>query len=125
MVSRSEMFRRKESPADTGSVCCRGNVLFFGEKTPSTDHFRGRKDFLPVEPQGRLSFLILLGEPSSPKTTPVATWLTPDLHRTHGRPPVQEYRLRLKRPTPHAPRGSRPTAEVVRQVDEREEFRFA
>ena len=26
------------------------------------DHF-GRKDFLPVEPQGCLSFLILLGEP--------------------------------------------------------------
>jgi len=25
--------------------------------------FRGRKDFLPVEPQGCLSFLILLGEP--------------------------------------------------------------
>ena len=23
-----------------------------------------------------------------------STWLTPDLHRTHGRPPVQEYRLR-------------------------------
>jgi multidrug efflux pump subunit AcrB len=27
-----------------------------------------------------------------------STWLTPDLHRTHGRPPVQEYRLWLKRP---------------------------
>ena len=27
-----------------------------------------------------------------------STWLTPDLHRTHGSPPVQEYRLRLKRP---------------------------
>jgi hypothetical protein len=25
-----------------------------------TDHLRGRKDFLPVEPQGCLSFLILL-----------------------------------------------------------------
>jgi hypothetical protein len=29
----------------------------------STDDFRRRKDFLPVEPQGCLSFLILLGEP--------------------------------------------------------------
>ena len=37
--------------------------FFFGERTPFTDHFRGRKDFLPVEPQGCLSFLILLGEP--------------------------------------------------------------
>jgi hypothetical protein len=33
------------------------------KELPSTDHFRGRKDFLPVEPQGCLSFLILLGEP--------------------------------------------------------------
>ena len=42
---------------------------------------------------------VLLGEPpGSPKTTPAATWLAPDLHRTHGRPPVQECRLRLKRP---------------------------
>ena len=48
---------------DTGSVCCRGNVLFFGERTPSTDHFRGRKDFLPVEPQDGLSVLFRLGEP--------------------------------------------------------------
>ena len=53
----------------------------------------GRKDFLPVEPQGGLS---LLCAPRSLKITTV--WLTPDLHRTHGRPPVQEYRLRLKRP---------------------------
>jgi hypothetical protein len=30
--------------------------------TPPTGHF-GRKDFLPVKPQGCLSFLILLGEP--------------------------------------------------------------
>src|SRR6202023_1491614 len=43
-----------------------------------------------------------------PKTTPVATWLTPDLHRTHGRPPEQEYRLRLKRPTPNASRRCPP-----------------
>jgi hypothetical protein len=29
---------------------------------PPTNYF-GRKDFLPVEPQGGLSFLLLLGEP--------------------------------------------------------------
>jgi hypothetical protein len=42
--------------------------------------------------------------PLSPKRTrfaqnhSLAVWLTPDLHRTHGRPSVQECRLRLKRP---------------------------
>jgi hypothetical protein len=37
--------------------------FFWRKELPSTDHFRGRKDFLPVEAQGCLSFLILLGEP--------------------------------------------------------------
>jgi len=63
------MFRRKQSPADTQ---LEGKVVPFvavemsfslEKELPSTDHFRGRKDFLPVEPQGCLSFLILLGEP--------------------------------------------------------------
>jgi hypothetical protein len=35
---------------------------FPSRMTPLTDHF-GRKDFLPVEPQGGLSFLFLLSEP--------------------------------------------------------------
>src|SRR5271165_1325457 len=46
--------------------------------------------------------------PLSPKRTQVRlksvlylVWLTPDPLRTHGRPSVQECRLRLKRPTPH------------------------
>jgi hypothetical protein len=40
--------------------CCRIHPFPFG--VPSTDHF-GRKDFLPVEPQGGLSFLFRLSEP--------------------------------------------------------------
>ena len=63
------MFRPKQSPANTQIQ--RKVVLFvavkmsfsFLERTPSTDHFRGRKEFLPVEPQGCLSFLILVAEP--------------------------------------------------------------
>jgi len=41
--------------------------------------------------------------PFSPKRTqvrPLTCLATPDPIRTHGRPSVQEYRLRLKRPTP-------------------------
>src|SRR6202023_1119237 len=63
--------------------------------------------------------------PLSPKRTQVRlksllylVWLTPDLHRTHGRPSVQECRLRLKRPTPNAARRCPPfkssTAESFR-----------
>ena len=74
-------------------TCCCRIFPFPSRMTPPTDHFE-RKDFLPVEPQGCLSFLI--------------TWLTPDLHRTHGRPSVQECRLRLKRPTPNAARRCPP-----------------
>ena len=59
----------------------------------------GRKDFLPVEPQGGLSFLFLLSAPGSLKITPLACLATPDPFRTHGRPSVQECRLRLKRPS--------------------------
>jgi hypothetical protein len=59
---RDQRFQTQTKPADTGSVAV--EMSFSSEKvTPSTDHFRGRKDFLPVEPQGCLSFLILLGEP--------------------------------------------------------------
>src|SRR5208282_4149943 len=107
-------FQTRAKPAGTQAaaqrcsvVCCR-NVRFFGERNPVYGSLRGRKDFLPVEPQGCLSFLILLANPGSPKTTPVATWLTPDMHRTHGRPSGQEYRLRLKRPTPNAARRCPP-----------------
>ncbi len=46
--------------------------------------------------------------PLSPKRTQVRlksllylVWLTPDPLRTHGRPSRQEWRLRLKRPTPN------------------------
>src|SRR5271165_2470195 len=46
--------------------------------------------------------------PLSPKRTqvrlkspPLTCLALPDPIRTHGRPSVQEYRLRLKRPTPH------------------------
>jgi hypothetical protein len=56
------------------------------------------KDFLPVQPQGGLSLLFRLSAPGSLKITPLAVWLTPDLHRTHGRPSVQECRLWLRRP---------------------------
>src|SRR5271165_3482872 len=70
--------------------------------------------------------------PLSPKRTKVRlkslltlVWLTPDPLRTHGRPSGQECRLRLKRPPPNASRRCPPTSEVVRQVEEREEFRFA
>ena len=34
-----------------------------GSLSSSPNCFSGRKDFLPVEPQGGLSFLFLLGEP--------------------------------------------------------------
>src|ERR1700675_910935 len=70
----------------------------------------GRKDFLPVEPQGGLSFLFLLSAPGSLKITPLACLATPDPFRTHGRPSErrllpdtlradqwQEYRLRMRR----------------------------
>ena len=33
------------------------------KELPATDHFRGRKDFRPVDPLGGLSFLIRLSEP--------------------------------------------------------------
>src|SRR5271165_3114324 len=53
--------------------------------------------------------------PLSPKRTQVRlksllylVWLTPDPLRTHGRPSVQECRLRLKRPTPNASRRCLP-----------------
>jgi hypothetical protein len=38
---------------------------------------------------------------------------------------AQEHRLRLKRPTPNAARRCPPTSEVIRQVEEEEEFLFA
>src|SRR5271166_453607 len=47
-----------------------------------------RRSLLPLSPkrtQVRLKSLLYL------------VWLTPDLHRTHGRPSAQEYRLWLKR----------------------------
>jgi hypothetical protein len=37
--------------------------LSLEKELPLYESLRGRKDFLPVEPQGCLSFLILLGEP--------------------------------------------------------------
>jgi hypothetical protein len=63
------MFRRKQSPANTQLQ--RKVVPFVAVEMSFSlekelrlpDHFRGRKDFLPVEPQGGLSLLILLGEP--------------------------------------------------------------
>jgi hypothetical protein len=58
-----EMSRGKRSSTDTRSVSCPGMSLCSGERTPSKDVFFGRKDFLPVEPQGGLSFLFRLSEP--------------------------------------------------------------
>src|SRR5271165_3174913 len=53
--------------------------------------------------------------PLSPKRTqvrlkspPLTCLALPDPSRTHGRPPAQEYRLRLKRPTPNASRRCPP-----------------
>src|SRR5271157_784640 len=53
--------------------------------------------------------------PLSPKRTqvrlkspPLTCLALPDPFRTHGRPSVQEYRLRLKRPTPNASRRCPP-----------------
>src|SRR5580700_7148501 len=54
-----------------------------------------RRSLLPLSPkrtQVRLKSLLSL------------VWLAPDPFRTHGRPSVQECRLRLKRPTPNASR---------------------
>ena len=91
------------------SVCCCGNVLFFGERTSVYGSFSREKRLSPRRAP-RQSLL-----PHSPrrtqvrlKPTPVATWMTPVLHQTHGRPLLQEYRLRLKRPTPNAARRCPP-----------------
>jgi hypothetical protein len=75
--------------------------------------FAGEKTFSRRAP--RLSLLLHSPRrsPGSPKTTPAATWLTPDLHRAHGRPPVQEYRLRLKQPTPDAARRCPSTFKIL------------
>ena len=66
----------------------------FREKRLSPRRAPGRS-LLPLSPkrtQVRLKSLLYL------------VWLTPDKFRTHGRPSVQECRLRLKRPTPNASR---------------------
>src|SRR5271166_846119 len=58
-----------------------------------------RRSLLPLSPkrtQVRLKSLLYL------------VWLTPDPFRTHGRPSVQECRLRLKRPPPNASRRCPP-----------------
>jgi hypothetical protein len=64
------MFSRKQSPANTRLQrkvvpFVTVEMSFSVEKElPSMDHFRGRKDFLPVEPQGCLL-------PHSPRRTQV------------------------------------------------------
>ena len=87
--------------------CCR--ILLSAFKNDATNRSFREKRLSPRQAP-RLSLL-----PHSPWRTQVrlkpllfATWLTPDLHRAHGRPSVQECRLRLKRPTPHTPRRSPP-----------------
>ncbi len=58
------MFRGKRSPTDTRSVSCRAKCPFLSEKELRLQIiFAGEIDFLPVEPQGGLSFLFLLSEP--------------------------------------------------------------
>src|ERR1700688_4248554 len=97
-----------------GTTLCQ-RPLPFKNAYPRDDF--GRKDFLPVKPQGTLL-------PHSPKRTQVRlksllylVWLTPDPLRTHGRPSGQECRVRLKRPSPNAARRCPPTSEVFRQVE--------
>jgi hypothetical protein len=59
---RHQKFQTQTRPADTGSVAA--EMSFSSEKGLRLRIiFAGRKDFLPVEPQGCLSFLIRLGEP--------------------------------------------------------------
>src|ERR1700719_2632551 len=116
LLARSSLASRNCSDLRTPNSRC-------SQSSHSRNTFQsrsGRKDFLPVEPQGGLSFLFLLSAPGSLKITPLACLATPDPFRTHGRPSVQECRLRLKRPTPNASRRCPPTSEMIRQVDEGE-----
>ena len=58
---RDQRFQTQTKPADTGPLLWK--CPFLRRKYSVYGSLRGRKDFLPVEPQSCLSFLILLGEP--------------------------------------------------------------
>jgi len=82
---RGQRFQTQTKPAVTGSVDV--EMSFSSEKVIRLRIiFAGEKTFSPSSPKAVSPSSFSWANPGSPKTTPVATWLTPDLHRTHGRP---------------------------------------
>src|SRR5271165_4871584 len=80
-INMPTVHQRRESNRPTPGFRHKLTFRGFSQKHPS-----GRKDFLPVEPQGGLSFLFRLSETQVRlKSLLYLVWLRPDPFRTHGR----------------------------------------